>query len=60
MGKRKKSPCIDVCNYHGPKGWCIGCALTRTEIKNWKNMKPYDRNLLMNQLPRRKSEMKNK
>ena len=26
MGKRKKSPCIDVCDFSGTKGWCLGCG----------------------------------
>ena len=58
MSKRKKSPCIDVCKYLGPKGWCVACGLTSKESRLWKGMKPYDRNNLMKQLQRRKSELK--
>jgi predicted Fe-S protein YdhL (DUF1289 family) len=57
MSKRKKNPCIDVCKYQGPKGWCLACGLTSKESKHWKSMKPYDRNILLKRLQRRKSEM---
>tara|TARA_B100000427_G_C15078315_1_gene407286 strand:+ start:44 stop:250 length:207 start_codon:yes stop_codon:yes gene_type:complete len=58
MSKRKKSPCIDVCTYSGPKGWCIGCGMTVKEIRSWRSMKPYDKNNLLKQLQRRQSELK--
>jgi len=58
MGKGKKSPCIDVCKYLGPKGWCVACGLTSKESRTWKSMKPYDRNILLKQLQRRRSELK--
>ena len=57
MSKRKKSPCIDVCKYLGPKGWCVACGLTSKESKGWKAMKPYARNSLLKQLQRRQSEI---
>jgi len=58
MSKGKKSPCIDVCKYSGPKGWCIACGLTSKEIRNWKAMKPYDKNRLLKELQRRQSKLK--
>ena len=58
MSKRQKSPCIDVCKYNGPKGWCVACGLTSKESKGWKAMKPYGRTLLLKQLQGRQSEMK--
>jgi predicted Fe-S protein YdhL (DUF1289 family) len=57
MSKRKKSPCIDVCKYLGPKGWCVACGLTSKESRAWKSMKPYDRNILLKTLQRRKPEL---
>ena len=39
--KKKKSPCIDICEFSGPKGWCIGCGRTRDECQKWKTLKPY-------------------
>ena len=58
MSKRKKSPCVDVCRYPGPKGWCVACGMTMTESRAWYTMKPYDRNALLSQLKRRVSQLK--
>jgi len=58
MSKRKKSPCVGVCVYRGPKGWCLACGLTSQEIRSWKSMKPFGRTALLKQLQRRKSAMK--
>ena len=57
MGKKKKSPCIDVCKYKGPNGWCTACGMTSKESRDWKSMKPYNRTILQKQLDRRKVEM---
>ena len=40
--KKAKSPCIDVCKFIGPNGWCLGCGRTRNETRKWKSLKPYD------------------
>ncbi|MEC7946710.1 MAG: DUF1289 domain-containing protein, partial [Myxococcota bacterium] len=40
MSKQKKSPCVDVCSYRGPKGWCTACGLTSKESRGWASMKP--------------------
>ena len=40
--KKQKSPCIDICKFIGPNGWCLGCARTRDEARKWKKLKPYD------------------
>ena len=55
--KRKKSPCIDVCKFTGPKGWCLGCGRTEHECNQWKTMKPYARNALEKELQRRMAKM---
>ena len=34
--KKPKSPCIDVCEFSGPNGWCVGCGRTREETARWK------------------------
>jgi len=60
MSKRKKSPCVDVCTYNGPNGWCTACGLTTKESRMWRKMKPYDRNILQKKLQRRTAEMKGK
>ena len=41
--KRHKSPCISVCEFSGPNGWCLGCGRTRLECQKWKKMKPYEK-----------------
>lgn len=58
MGRKKKSPCVDVCRYEGPKGWCIACGLTIRESREWRSMKPYDKNALLKRLQKRMSELK--
>ena len=40
--KKAKSPCIDVCKFIGPNGWCLGCGRTKNETRKWKSLKPYD------------------
>jgi len=57
--KRQKSPCIDKCVFNGPKGWCTACGRTLEEWKKWKKMKPYDRNILENDLKKRMAQMEN-
>jgi predicted Fe-S protein YdhL (DUF1289 family) len=56
--KRDKSPCIDVCDFSGAHGWCLGCARTRQECRDWKSMKPYSRNILLTELKKRMSAIK--
>ncbi|MDO8827661.1 DUF1289 domain-containing protein [Methylophaga sp.] len=55
---KPNSPCIDICEFVGPKGWCAGCGRTREECQQWKKMKPYTKNLLQNSLKKRMSQMK--
>ncbi|MDP5253092.1 MULTISPECIES: DUF1289 domain-containing protein [unclassified Vibrio] len=56
--KKQKSPCIDLCDFSGPKGWCTGCGRTRKECQKWKNMKPYAANQIRNELPKRLAQIK--
>ncbi|MGB0446692.1 MAG: DUF1289 domain-containing protein [Pseudomonadales bacterium] len=56
--KRKPSPCINICDYSGPKGWCLGCGRTRQESKNWSSIKPYDKNFLLKELDKRMRKIK--
>ena len=55
----KKSPCIDICEFRGPKGWCIGCGRTKEECRQWKSLKPYAKNSLFDELKRRQKKMNN-
>ena len=58
MMKKKKSPCIDICEFSGPKGWCIGCGRTRDECQKWKTLKPYALTILCKELDRRMAQIK--
>jgi len=58
--KRHQSPCVDVCEFSGPKGWCFGCGRTRQECQNWKSMKPYARSILKKELNKRMSQIEAK
>jgi len=55
--KKRKSPCIDVCEFTGPSGWCLGCGRTRAECARWKKMKPYEANAIEKDLARRLSKI---
>ena len=55
--KRHKSPCISICEFSGPNGWCLGCGRTRRECQKWKKMKPYERNILDKKLIKRMAEI---
>lgn len=55
--KQQKSPCISVCEFIAPHGWCVGCGRTLDECRKWKAMKPYAKNVLQKELQRRLSKM---
>ncbi|EGR1157115.1 MULTISPECIES: DUF1289 domain-containing protein [Vibrio] len=57
--KKQKSPCVDLCDFSSPKGWCLGCARTRDECQKWKTLKPYALNILKKELQKRMSQMRN-
>ena len=57
--KRQKSPCIDICQFSGPKGWCVGCGRTRDECKKWKTLKPFATKSLRKELAKRMITLKN-
>ena len=57
--KRQKSPCIDICQFSGPKGWCIGCGRTRDECKKWKTLKPFAIKSLQKALTKRMTILEN-
>ena len=55
--KKRKSPCIDICEFTGPNNWCVGCGRTRPECAKWKKMKPYEANKIENELKQRMAKM---
>jgi len=48
-----KSPCIDICRFDGPTGWCEGCGRTRAEIAQWRKLTPFRVSAITRELPRR-------
>lgn len=56
--KKQKSPCVDLCDFSNPKGWCLGCARTRDECQKWKTLKPYALNILKKELQKRMLQMR--
>ena len=58
--KRRKSPCIDVCEFSGPYGWCLGCGRSRQECQKWKKLKPYEINIIQKELKKRLSQIEHK
>lgn len=58
--KKHSSPCINVCKFCGKTKWCIACGRTLSECKQWKNMKPFDKNNITKELKNRLKKMKNK
>lgn len=56
--KHRKSPCIKICEFVQPKGWCIGCGRTRSECDQWKKMTLYQQQNLLKQLDKRLTQLK--
>ncbi|MEC8138273.1 MAG: DUF1289 domain-containing protein [Pseudomonadota bacterium] len=55
--KRNESPCVDICRFAAPHGWCEGCGRTRQEARLWRQMKPFARTALEKELKQRMSRM---
>jgi uncharacterized protein len=53
MGKKVKSPCVDVCKMDKTTGWCRGCLRTKDEIKRWKDFSKKERAAVVEQIERR-------
>ena len=58
MPKGKKDPCVLVCRYRGPNGWCVACGLTALESRRWWKMKPYEQTKLLKELEKRVGKKK--
>lgn len=48
-----KSPCVDVCRFDGPTGWCLACGRTLAECREWKRANHARLKALGAQLPQR-------
>ncbi|MEX2200992.1 MAG: DUF1289 domain-containing protein [Dongiaceae bacterium] len=44
------SPCISVCTIDEKTGWCVGCARTIDEIRDWLIMTPAQKEHLLGDL----------
>ncbi|MDZ4735219.1 MAG: DUF1289 domain-containing protein [Rhodospirillaceae bacterium] len=44
------SPCISVCTIDDKTGWCLGCARTLGEIRDWLIMTPEQKEHLLGEL----------
>jgi uncharacterized protein len=45
-----RSPCISICTIDEKTGWCLGCARTIDEIRDWLIMTPEQREQLLGEL----------
>ncbi|GAM28691.1 hypothetical protein SAMD00019534_118670, partial [Acytostelium subglobosum LB1] len=49
-----KTPCVDICKLDSGTNQCLGCSRTRNEIAGWGRMTDEERDLIIEQLPKRK------
>lgn len=49
------SPCISVCTIDEKTGWCLGCARTIDEIRDWLIMTPEQKQALLEALAQRQA-----
>lgn len=48
-----RSPCIDLCKFDRKTGWCLGCARTKDECRQWKKTKKSKLKKILADLPSR-------
>lgn len=48
-----KSPCVDICRFDGPTGWCVGCGRTLSECRAWKRASNAQLKAVAAELPHR-------
>lgn len=41
------SPCVSICTIDDQTGWCVGCARTLDEIRDWLIMTPEQKQELL-------------
>lgn len=51
-----KSPCIELCQFDGKTGFCIGCLRTLAEAREWKKMTDHRRHQIINERVRREKK----
>jgi predicted Fe-S protein YdhL (DUF1289 family) len=53
----RDSPCVEVCQFDGKTGLCLGCLRTRTECREWRKMTPFRRLEIVRERPRRQTTL---
>jgi hypothetical protein len=53
-----KTPCIKVCAIDGESGLCLGCFRTLQEVAGWSRLSDAERDLVMAELPSRRSRIR--
>ncbi len=53
-----ESPCIKICVVHPEARLCTGCLRSIDEITRWSKMTPVERREIMNELPTRVSQLR--
>jgi predicted Fe-S protein YdhL (DUF1289 family) len=51
------SPCVGICRIDAVSGFCIGCARTRQEIKDWRDADDTALARIWNELPNRRAQL---
>lgn len=49
-----QSPCVNVCQMHPEKHYCIGCLRTLDEISDWLDMQDKEKREVLARLEQRK------
>jgi predicted Fe-S protein YdhL (DUF1289 family) len=52
-----KSPCIELCQFDGKTGFCLGCLRTLDECRQWKKMQPFRRQEILRERPKRQAKL---
>ena len=48
------SPCVNVCQLHPEKGYCVGCLRTLDEIAGWLDMQDKEKREVLAKLDQRR------
>jgi len=52
-----RSPCIELCQFDGKTGFCLGCLRTPDECREWRKMTPFRRQEILRERPRRQAKL---
>lgn len=54
MADEIPSPCVNVCEMHPDKGYCVGCLRTIDEISDWLDMQDKEKREVLARLEQRR------